>query len=237
MKYSKDIGFAVIHRNKEINNEITHAFRNAFRVNKKFFRNKPRKFSIIICNTEQELKDQAKYYYQPWLTATVLRNCTLVSRSPEFVAKVGRWKRKDFQSIMNHEVSHVFWLDFYGITKPVWFSEGLANHIGKNMMLPSHELARMMRKHHVNHSLLDYRYLKRKFNLGHIPRYPVWDNFTRYLSRRFGDKKLLQFLSVYMKKQTKKNYANSFIHIFGSTDKRLFSEFQKAIKRGVEKGY
>lgn len=229
MKYQKDLGFAIIKRDLKISLDITRIFSNSYKKNKKLFGKKPKKFNIIICDTEKEFKKQAKYYYFKWGTATVLRNNNLITRSPDFVEKIGKWKKSDFQNIINHEMNHVFWGDFYGSTKPCWLLEGLACHVGKNFLLSKEELRKLLKKYNVDESLLDYRYLKRNFK-EHYPRYPIWANFTNFIAKKYSIKKLIKFMSMYTKNPNFLNYKNKFKSEFKKDEKDMFKEFIKSIK-------
>lgn len=224
------MGFAIINRNEIIDEEIKKIFSKSFEINQKLFGQKPKKFDIIICDTEKEFKKQAKYYYFKWGTATVLRNNNLITRSPDFVEKIGRWNKSDFQNLMNHEMNHVFWMDFYGLTKPCWLLEGLACYVGKNFLLSKNDIRELIDKYQVNDDILDYRYLERNFKNGHYPRYPVWANFTDFISKKYSAKQLVEAMNRYIKNPNLSNYKKSFKKIFGKSDKDLFKEFLKYIK-------
>lgn len=225
MKFSKNLNFAMILRNKKIDNEITDAVKKAFEINKKIFKKNPKKFKIIICDTEKEFKKEAKYYYQRWGTGTVLRNNNLIMRSPDFIEKIGKWKKKDFKNIMNHEMNHVFWTDFYSITKPCWLLEGLACYVGNHFILKKKELKKIIQKHEIDYSIIDYRYLERNFKAGHMPRYPIWCAFTKYIIKKNSIKKLIILMEKYSKNPTKQNYNKLFKNLFKKSEKQLFKEF------------
>ncbi|MFT4250032.1 MAG: hypothetical protein ACMXYD_01585 [Candidatus Woesearchaeota archaeon] len=225
MEYSKDVEFAIVFRDKPISKEITNVFREAFNVNKKLFLRNPDRFKIIVCDTEKRFREQSKYYYFKWSTATVLRNGNLVTRSPEFIEEVGRWRKEEFSSLMKHEINHVFWTRFYGLTKPCWILEGLACYVGKNFLLTKKELQKMINKYEVNECILDYRYLKRNFLNGHQPRYSIWAKFVEFISDKYHIKNLIEVMDAYIQEPTLKNYEKAFKEVFTKTDKELFSEF------------
>lgn len=225
MKHIKKLKFAQILRNKPIGNNLINIFKKAFSRNLSIFKKSPKKFNIIICDNENDFKREAKYYYQKWATATVLRNNNLVAKSPEFVDRIGRWEQKDYQGLINHEMSHIFWQDFYHSSKPVWLSEGLACHIGNNFISTKNQLELIIKKYKVNLAILEYRYIKRNFKNGHLPRYPVWANFVKYLINKNSVGKIIKLMDNYSKHPTKPNYYKMFKNIFRKTDKQLFEEF------------
>lgn len=225
MKHIKKLKFAQILRNKPIGEDLIKFFEKAYSKNASIFKKSPEKFKIIICDNEADFKKECRYYYQRWATATVLRNKNLVARSPEFANLIKRWERSYYQNLMNHEMSHIFWQDFYHSSKPVWLSEGLACHIGNNFISTKNQLKLIIKKYKVNLAILEYRYIKRNFKNGHLPRYPVWANFARHLIQQNSISKLINFMEIYSKNPNKSNYNKLFKNIFGKMDKQLFKEF------------
>lgn len=228
-KFVRELEFAQIFSNKKIDDNLVKIFKKAYSINNSLFKRSPEKFKIIVCDTEKEFKKEAKYYYQKWGTATVLRNKTLVTRSPDFVKKIGKWKKKNFPNIMTHEVNHVFWYDTYKKWTPNWLVGGLACHIGNNLILSKNELKKIIKRYNMDHSILNYRYLKRNFKRGHYPRYPIWANFTRYIVKKYSINKLIKLMNEYIKNPRKKHYQKVFKNIFGLTDKELFKKFLNSI--------
>ncbi len=227
----KDLGFGVLISKEKVDDKTVRSIREAFKKNKKIFGKVPRKFDILFCDTEKELKKEAKYYYQPWMTATVLRDNTIVTRSPDFIEKKGRFRKKDFSSIMDHEMNHVFWNDFYNATcKPVWLLEGFAIYAGKGFIMTKKELKNMIEDYDIDYSILQYRYLERNFRKGHIPLYPIWGAFTQFLVEKYGHKRIVGLMDRYSEKLTRGHYDKLFREIFGKTEKQVFDEFLKRFK-------
>jgi hypothetical protein len=231
MKFSRDMGFARISGNREIDEGLANVFRKSFSLNKSVFGKAPKGFSIIVCDTESEFRKESKYYYQRWATATVLKDRVLITRSPDFIERIGRWKRSDFQNLMNHEMNHVFWHHSYHSNRPCWLFEGLACHVGKNFTMTRKELRQIIRKHGIDSSILDYRYLRRNFRAGHIPRYPVWASFTGYIAERHSLKKLTELMDEHARNPSKASYERIFRQTFGKTERQLFREFLSSIKK------
>ena len=175
MKYKKNIGFAIIYRNKPILNSLVNVFTKAYKINKRFFGKDVKSFRIFVCDNESDFKKQMKYYYKKRTTASVMRNNDLITRSPEFIGKVGRWDKKLFPKIMVHEINHVFWNSFYRTCKPCWLLEGLACYVAGFRKLSKKQLKNLVNKYKIDYSILDYRYLKRKFKISpQIVKYPIW---------------------------------------------------------------
>ncbi len=229
MKQTKSVGFAIIERDGPIDKNIVKIFRKAYATNLALFKRPPKKFRIIICETEAKFREEAKYYFQKWATATVLRNQNLITRSPDFIEKIGRWKRRDFQNLMNHEMNHVFWGSLYKTTKPSWLSEGLACHVGNNFILKKAQRRELAQKYTIDPSLLDYRYLRRKYKSGHVPKYPLWANFTRHLIQKYSERRIIGFMDRYSKNPCLMRYGEIFERIFGKNIHQLFEEFMKDV--------
>ena len=83
-------GFAIIESSRKIDKNIIPVFEKAFHRNKKLFGRIPGKFRIIMCNTEKEFMQNGKTHYQPWASAVVLNNGTLVTRAPDFIRKLAK---------------------------------------------------------------------------------------------------------------------------------------------------
>lgn len=230
MEFRKDLGFARITRNQRIDNELMNVFKRAYSLNKKIFRKGIKEFRIFVCDTEKDIRKKSKNFYQKWGTAYVINNRDLITRSPDFVERVGMWKREDFQNLMNHEMNHVFYQSIYGSHKPVWLMEGLACYVGKNFILQKNELKKLILKHDVDSAILDHRYLRRKFRQGHFPRYPVWAGFTKHIIKKHSFAKLISFLDRYAKKPNNQNYHRLFKEIFGISERRMFNEFSESVK-------
>lgn len=216
--------FKIITR-KSLHKKFVRLFDRAYNINYKIFKRKPGNFKIIVCHTQQEFKKEAKYYYTKWGTATVLRNGNLIIKSP---AISNKWKETDYPNIINHEMNHVFWTRLCNTTKPLWLTEGLACHIGKNFS--NYNLKQLTKEHKINSTILHYRYIKKKLT-GHIPFYPIWRGFTDYIIKRKGSHKVIILMDKYSKKTNKENYHKLFEHAFGSSEKELFEQFLNSIKR------
>ncbi|MBI3190895.1 hypothetical protein HYZ41_04290 [archaeon] len=231
MKRNKlETGFATIHRNKSLDRSIVRYFSNAFKINKRFFYKTPKRFNIIICDNEKEFEKESGKYYQKLFTAVVTDNRNIVIMSPEFIARK-RQKNRDFQQICTHEMSHVFWYSFYKTWTPSWLMEGLPCHVSNGFLLNKRKLLDIIYEYNVRSDILDYKYIKKNFKKGHIPRYPVWANFTRFISKKYSDRKVIEFMDVYSKKKNKNHYRQTFKKAFGKSDTQLFQEFLVSLKK------
>jgi|SRR3989344_767260 len=225
MKYKKDIGFATILRNKEVNNKIKNIFIKSYKINLSFFQKKPSKFIIYLCDNEEEYKKYSRPYYSINSTAVGLGERGIATRSPEFIEENKSWEAKDFQKLMNHEISHVFWYKLIHSWSPQWFVEGLACHIGNNFFLDKIKIKEIIEKHKINYKILDYKYLRRNFKKGHFPRYQIWQSFFSYLMSKYGKNSIKKFIFTFSKKPTKNNYLNCFRRVFGLDEKEIFKEY------------
>lgn len=230
MNYSKELNFAQILRNKPISKNLVDVFSDAYNFNKKIFKKSPKKFRIIICETEEEIKKHTKYFHK-WSTASIELNGDLVTRSPKFVELIGKWKRKDFPNLMFHEINHIFYRGLFGNDKPLWLCEGLACFAGKNFILNKKELKKILNKYEINYKILDHRLIRNKFKNGHFPRYPIWANFVDYLIDEYSLSKLSDFLKEYQTNPCLNNYHKKFKLIFGVSERILFNRFIESIKK------
>ncbi len=230
MRYEKDIGFARIFSNKKTGKSLELIFRNAWLKNKRIFRKTPSKFRIVICDTEREMKKKAKYYYKPRITATVLRDNTLVTRSPGFIEKIGKFSRKDFPKIVNHEMNHVFWNDFYNTTKPVWLLEGFACYAGENEMVGKDRIKKIIKEREVDYSILHYRYIESKFAKVRPFAYKIWGGFTRFIIKKHGAGSIVRLMNEYSKKIAGRHYDRVFKRIFRKPEEELFEDYLESLR-------
>lgn len=231
MKFKEDIGIAIISRNKPIDKKIKDIFIKSYKENLKYFPKRPSKFQIDVCDTEEEYKKYAKHYYSKFSTAVGLGERGITTKSPEFTEKIGQWRVNDFQNLMNHEISHIFWFKLCHTWSPQWFVEGLACYIGNNFPLKNIKLKEMVQsprnnnKGKITSQILDYRYLRRNFKKGHFPRYQIWQAFFNYIIDKYGIDIIKKFILDFSKNPTKKNYQKSFREFFGSNDKVIFNKY------------
>ena len=202
-------------------------FSKSYLINKKYFPKDPDKFIIFICNSEEEFRKYAKPYYSKLASAVGLGSKGIATRSPDFVEKIGKYKRTDFQNLMNHEVSHIFWYQLCKTWSPQWFIEGLACHIGKNFVLSNNELKKIIKKNNIKGYILDFRYIRRNFKNGHYLRYSIWQAFIGFIIMEYSLEKIKKFTLQFSKDQSKDNYNRLFKDLFGKNDKALFKEFIK----------
>lgn len=229
MIYKKDLGFAEMIRGIPITEDLVEIFKESFEINSKVFYKNPEKFKIYVCDSENEYEEYAKPYYSKKSTAVGLGMKGIATRSPEFIERLGRWKKKDFPKLMNHEVSHIFWYQLCKTWSPQWFVEGLACYVGKNYCYSKNELRSVIERFEVDFKILDFRYQRRKFRDGYVPRYPIWQAFFEFLVERFSLKRIEYFIKEYSENANKKNYEMIFRKIFGKTDRVLFNEFLKSV--------
>lgn len=182
-------------------------------------------FLVVLCHTKQEFKKESRYYYVPYATALVLRNKNIITKSPELIKSEKRWSEKDFVNILAHEMAHSFWYSMLKVWTPNWLSEGIACNIGKQFFLSKKEMKKLLQKDHVDFSFIDFRYLPKKLGTHTIDRYKVWSNFTRYLLKSYGKKKVLLILKKYAKNKNKSNYESLFISIYKKSVRQMFKEY------------
>lgn len=223
-KFKEKLSFGFLLRNKPINKNLISVFKKAYRKNIKFFRKQPNKFKIIICDTKKELKENTKIFHK-WSTASVEGN-KLITRSPQWVEEIKKFTKGEYGKIMTHEISHIFWNKIYKTRKPIWLYEGLACYIGENDIYTKKELKRLIQKYNIkNTRYLEYRFLRRNYKKGSMPRYPLWANFTRYIIKRYSVNRLIRLIDKYTKNPSRTNYNTFFNNIFGKSEKQLFNEF------------
>ncbi|HJX50894.1 MAG TPA: hypothetical protein VJ438_05535 [Candidatus Nanoarchaeia archaeon] len=224
----KDLKFAILKSSKEIPSKIENWIFEAYEKNKTIFGRTPsKKFKIVICNAEKEWKEESKYYYFPFGTGTVLRDGTFVAKEQKFLKR----SDKDYKILLDHEMNHVFFALFYGITKPTWIHEGLANFIG-GYPLPKKETLKEIKTKKINHKILQYRYLYRNYPNKKTVRlnYSIWRYFIEFVSDN-NSKVIISFMNDFIKRPNKANYNKMFLKYFGENPKSKFQSFVKWLNK------
>jgi hypothetical protein len=219
----KDLKFAILISNKKIPHKIQEEIKRAYKKNKKIFnKSLNKKFKIFICHTKKEWKKQSKYYYFPFGAGTVLRNGNLIIKSQKYL----NTNNKNYQILIEHEMNHVFFALIYGVTKPVWIHEGLANFIA-GYLLTKKQTLKYIKQKSINHEILQYRYQQKNFQNKTIRlNYSIWKYFIEYLSKNNPDI-IIKFMNEFIKNPTKNNYNKLFLKHFKKNPKQKFNDFLK----------
>jgi hypothetical protein len=223
------VGFAVIKSNDPISSKFIKHLKIGFKINKSVFKKTIPKFNIIICCSEKEFKENSKKDYEKWATATVLKNKNLIIRNQKEYQRISPFKSSMYFNILTHEINHIFWLSLYHKMNPIWLYEGIACYVGNTIPWSKSDVKKMINKYHLDHSILEYRMLNRNFKSGHIPCYPVWAHFCRYLAKRYSISNVIHIMSKYVNNPTKKQFLDLFKKKTGKTYKQVFSEFVKSL--------
>jgi hypothetical protein len=213
-----------IHRNKKIPNELIKTFTKAHLINKNLFGKNILKFNIYLCDNEKEFKKESKYYYFPHAAGTVLRDSTIVIKTPEFLKR----SKKEYQGLITHEMNHSFSIFLFKTQKPIWIHEGLANLIQNKLYINKKELIKILRNK--NEEILKYRYLKRDFDsIEKIKlNYSTWFLFLKFITKN-QPRKIVQLMNEFSRNPSKKNYDKLFIKFFEKNLKNKFKEFRQKI--------
>ncbi|MBR9675678.1 hypothetical protein GOV05_01585 [Candidatus Woesearchaeota archaeon] len=221
-----DLGYCKVIREKPVTKDVLDAVEEAYNKNKALFSKEPKKkFKIIICDSLSEFKKRSGKHFKPWVTARVDKMRILI-KSQELIKKAKKpYDKLRFKEIMVHEVNHVFWNSFFGLkNKPAWLQEGLASYVSGSPRINNKELREAINKYKVSYKILDYRYMNKKIK-GHMPKYYVWEGFTRYLVERHGAKKIVRFMDEYSKHPYQDDYKALFSKYFKKSDGRVFRDY------------
>ena len=229
MKYTKKVDYITIHANVKITKEMYSPVKEGIRKTKKFFKKHPKNVNLFICNTEEEFKQQLGSYYKDWATAWVNPNTDINIKSPRLIEQIGRWKRKDFGPILAHEINHASYRHNIGVWHPNWLVEGLAIYVSKNFETKTEELKKIIKKYKVDEKIVEFRYMRTR-KTGLLPRYPVWEQFTRYIIKKHGEEKIKKLLEALSKNASRANYDKHFKKLFRYKDKTIFKHFMRSLK-------
>lgn len=226
----KNLGFK-IYRNRDIDDFHYDSVKEGILKNKKLFGRKPKNVNVFICDTEEEFKENSKYYYFPHAAGTCLRNGDVVIKSFEFLEYPEDF-RNDYKDLVAHEINHSFWFKFYKEVKPFWLSEAIAvivegRHCKSDRdFFGIEETKERIMGAKLDESCLKYRYMAR--DIGTVEKvalfYSVWGYFADFISNK-NPRKIVEFMDDYSVSPTRRDYENKFIKHFGKSLKDKFEDF------------
>lgn len=229
MKYSNDVGFAIIKRDIEIEEDLIGILNYCFDKNNKNFKKIPFRFDIIICDNLNDFEKRLGENYRDDISGMTFTSKKIIVKSFA-ISKTTKSRKDYYKEFFLHEFNHIFWYFNYKTFKPAWLREGLACNISNSFILDKKDLLKLTDDYHIKNYLLDYRGLKKNVKEGHYPAYPVWANFTQYIIDKFSISKLMNFLDEYSKKPYRDYYDRLFLIHFGKSDENLFDEWVTSIK-------
>jgi hypothetical protein len=232
MKYLTQLKFGFIYSSKKIDSKIVKFFEDAYKINSNLFNKKYNNLKFVICNSNEEYKNESKYYYNEFGIGTVLRDGTFVVKDLSLID----CDIKYFRGVIIHEMNHVFFARKYGITKPVWIQEGLAAYTEKNCFIDIKEVIKQIEKKKISSNIIKYRYMDRDFSNVDDVRlmYAIWFQFIDFLIEQTKSSKLIiDFMDKYSKSPNLETYNKVFKDKFGSNLDHKYLEFLIWIKKKI----
>ena len=205
--------------------EFDKSLSQAHKVNSRIFGTRFDRFLFIVCYSEKEFMTKSKSVSNAF-TAIAYKDKKIFIKSMDMIIAEGRWKKNYVPKLIAHEINHMYWYHLKKTWSPYWLCEGLASFAGDNFRVPKKDLQKLITKYKVSSSMLEFRYLSKHFKNGHEPRYQVWADFTRYIVKMYGLKKIVKVCM----QNTKADYLKTFKNLFGRSDKDIFNKYLEEIK-------
>jgi hypothetical protein len=236
MKKQFDSEKITIYRNTSLEEQLKNFVTKAYERNEALFGKLQKKVRIFICDSEEEYKQNAKYFYFPHSAGTCLKSGKVVVRSQESILekfKINMWG-KYYEDFLAHEINHSFWWQLYKTQSPVWLHEAIANIIQGRIhynfegdFLNQEDSKKLAKEKRLDSSCLKFRYFERDFNSPEKIRYfySVWGHFAEFISNN-KPHKLVRFMTDFSKNPSKKNYETLSTKYFGNLAKK-FEEFKR----------
>ena len=167
------------------------ALQFAYHHNLRFFAANSFAARVIVCHSADEWKKASQYYFFEFARGVVLRDGTVVLKSPQLAKRShALWTK-----IAVHEFNHAVWCLMHKSRKrreiwtPIWLVEGLACFVARNdIILSKRETLRQLRRSDIN-DWLPYRYRATLFPNSEMVRlyYSVWYYFVCWLDGCYGE--------------------------------------------------
>jgi hypothetical protein len=160
---------------------------------------------------------------------------TSIKKWLHYVQKLEKYNKKlvafreklpeDYQKVINHEMNHVFWVQFYGSSRPIWLFEGLASINGFASRLPKKERTSYL-MHNKEGSVLMYNYMTKTFNdMDNLYyKYNLWLDFILFITKN-DPKIIVRFMNKFSRHKTKSYYNKLFRNFFDCSEKEAFDKF------------
>lgn len=202
------------------------ALRAALVVNENFFGYSLPRLNVLVCHSRGEWKRATAYYHFEFARGVVMRDGTVVVKSP----LLARRSVEQWQKIVAHEINHAFWMQGSSrgrdLWSPIWLLEGLACLVAKNdVVMHARAMRKAVRQLRVR-SLLPYRYRASLFPDYETVRryYSLWCHFLRWLTRSEPDglTRLLRRRELFSSKAI---FDREFRRIWGDDASGLLSRY------------
>lgn len=185
-------------------------FKKSYNKASSFFGIKPKNIKLKI------IKDPEKIFHNkkiPWYAVGFYNKNTVIIVDKELFPLRGH-KKNEFSKVMLHEMCHIFIKKIVKKRIPVWIEEGLCQFIAFG--------SKAKPKNFVD--LEKLRTYKDWYRLDSP--YAYCSNFFSYLHKKYGKRKILEFLKLLNKNKPEE----AFIKIFGKKIKQIEEQFRKEIK-------
>ncbi len=182
----ENIGNLKLHFNPKIdsNLEINERVLTAYEKNKLFFGFElTKKYNVHIIYKREEMdKVLGGIKSESWLVGTTTREGEIYIFSPSVFEKISCHPATNFDSILTHELAHIFTNEIIKTHRPAWLNEGLAGYI-----------AGQCKKKQLK-EIFNFEKLHSRKDWNTTPNYAQACQFTTFIIDKFGKNKLLQFL-------------------------------------------
>ena len=109
-----------ISSNEQCESRLRQAIQEAYSINRAFFAFKPKRpIHVIVCRSRAQWQTECQEYYHPRAVGVVLRDGTMVVKSPTLC----RLKWFKYKRVLRHEMNHAFWVQLMGpsqVWSPFW---------------------------------------------------------------------------------------------------------------------
>jgi hypothetical protein len=145
------------------------------------------KFQVQLVDTVEDFEKYLGEKSEKWICAFVSKdNSKIIIYSPESFEKYTSHNKTEFNSVLTHEISHIYFNAIAGQHAPIWLNEGLANHIAEWKNSTNFKTDKL------KPDILESNAL---FNKLHpFERYSISRSLVEYLLKKFKKQKVLDMI-------------------------------------------
>ena len=215
-KLKSDFCEFLFRENEKYKDELFEAIKKAERKNLKIFGFKPKKYIVELVYSNEEYDKKTNLKGIETYRGGFLKDNKFIIISPTI-----KELEFDFDSYFIHEINHIFYLSIVGHNNLQWLTEGMACFYQGTFNPDIEGWKRYFRALDKPEKFLYYRFIKEKFYKNSDKFYTLSYIVFLYLEKKFGIRKIINFLKEYSKNPNKKNFDSLLKQRFGLNSNKL----------------
>ena len=200
-------------------NEIIKEIDSAYKIVLSFFKQQISEIDINIVNNRKKFDLFNERKTEDWEVGYTFfkdNKVKIAIFNPESFEKYSTHKKEEFNSILIHELTHVFTGYTLKFFYPKWLHEGLAGYVAKqykNKIIKNENIVNLSELHNLNDWDKNHNYVEAYL-------------FTKFLFDKFGKEKMMEFMTNLNLRIEYCDFQLSFKNQFREDLENLFNDWK-----------